>query len=56
MQSCANAAVVGTKLDAMPTMPAALTVSMAASATLEMFSILVSFQHPSLRRYLVGEG
>jgi hypothetical protein len=38
----ASAAVVlGTKLEAMPIMPPALTVSIAASASLEMFSILI---------------
>jgi hypothetical protein len=48
--------VAGTKLEAMPMMPPTPTVSTAANASLEMFSILVSFQHPSLRRYLMGEG
>ena len=35
------AVVLGTKLEAMPIMPPALTVSIAASASLEMFSILI---------------
>ena len=43
----ANAAVVlGTKLDAMPMTPPALTVSIAASASLEMFNISVPFSAP----------